>query len=139
MHFPLLRLNDSHVRKFRSPGELRLMSRKYFDEGDFKRGTFFIDSRGMRYAMIEAHFVRNSLNPFRWFRSSPAIVVDIEVGAPSQLTLDEVKETVINCVVKHRWYRQGHQSEVIFRNMITSAKNCLEVIEAISFYGEWQG
>jgi len=115
------------------------MSKKYFDKGDFKRGAFFIDSIGMRYDMIEAHFARNSMNPARWFRSSPAIVVNIEVGAPIQLTLDEVKETVINHVVNNGWYRQGHQSKADFQNMISDAKDFKEVIEAISFYGDWQG
>ncbi|MDO3510258.1 hypothetical protein [Ralstonia pseudosolanacearum] len=115
------------------------MSKKYFDQGDFKKGAFFIDSTGARYELIEAHFVRGSLNPVRWFRPSPAIIVDIEIGPPSQLTLDQVKETVISYVIRYRWYHQGHQSESEFRNMITSAQSYLDLIKMISFYGTWQG
>lgn len=115
------------------------MSKKYFDQGDFKKDTFFIDSTGARYELVKAYFVRNSLNPLRWFRSSPAIIVEIKVGPAIQLTLDEVKEIVISHVIRHRWFHQGSQSESEFRNMISNACNFINVINLISFYGKWQG
>lgn len=40
MKYPLLRLNKFHIRKFQSENELKLMSQKYFDEGNFKVDTF---------------------------------------------------------------------------------------------------
>ena len=116
------------------------MTKKSFNKGDFKRRAFFIDSNGMRYALVDVHFSRYSLNPVDWFfPQSPPIVVDIEVGEATQLALGEMKEVIINLVVRHRWYRQGDQSESEFRKMIVGAKNYLEIIEMISFYGHWQG
>ncbi|ANE56672.1 hypothetical protein [Methylomonas sp. DH-1] len=139
MKYPLLRLNKFHIRKFQSENELKLMSQKYFDEGNFKVDTFFIDSSGFRYALIDVRKERNSLNPFRWFRSSPAIVVDIIVSQPVQLSLDNMKKTIFELVVKNEWHRQGYQNESEFHDMIYAAKSYREIIDMISFYGKWQG
>lgn len=140
MKFPVLRINDLHIRKFRSLAELRLMSQKYFElRGFCGKGTFFIDLEGVRYDLINVKRIRRSLNPIRWFRPSLAILVDSQVGTPTQLTLDEVKKTVCDLVVKNGWYRQGEQSAPGFRSMINSANSFVEIVEKISFYGRWQG
>jgi len=140
MHFPVLRVNESHIRQFRSLDELSRMTRKYFDLGGFKRDAYFIDSEGKKFAIENVTANRRSWHIAYWFGPSPAIIVDVAVGMPTQqLTLDEMKSLVIDLVVKNRWYRQGGETEKKFRNAFEGFQSIAELMKHISFYGEWQG
>lgn len=138
--FPVLRINPSHILRFRSAGEMRRMSQNYFDTGDFKRNAFLIDSAGRRYAILDVVKRRLSWNPLIQIgRRSPAIIVDYHLGPPAQLTLDDIKRLIVDLVVAHRWYRQGYESERQFRSAFMSFHSFVELLDNISFYGKWQG
>lgn len=139
MEYPILRVNRCHIRKFSSEKELRLMSQKYFDDGDFRREAFIIDSSGNRYPLLDVTRVRHSWNPFRWFRPSPAIIVDVRVGSPSSLPLREAKDLIVKLVTANEWYTQSDQSASEFSREIRAATTHRELIDKISFYGKWQG
>jgi hypothetical protein len=139
MKFPILRINNDHIRKFNSLAELKLMSQRYLDEGRFKKQAFFIDSSGFRYDLREVKKVRGSRNPLRWFRPSPAIVVEVDAGSPTQITLEKAKDLILGLVLKNGWHHQGSQSESEFREMLDQATSFRGLIDLISFYGEWQG
>ncbi len=115
------------------------MSQKYFDEGLFRKDAYFIDAAGFRYDLKEVKKVRNSRNPLHWFRPSPAIVVDVELKSPTSIELNATKELLISLVVMHGWHSQGDQSAPKFKKMIDAAHSFHELINLISFYGEWQG
>lgn len=139
MTFPVLRINKGHIRKFDSPSQLRLMSKKYLDKGDFKKETFFIDADGNRFSLANILSVRRSLNPLRWFRSSPAIVVDFEIQHEGSLSLPQIKNIVSVTVVENKWFGQGHQTQRQFEKMIDDAASIRDLFHSISYYGEWQG
>lgn len=139
MQFPVLRMNESHIMRFNSPVELVRMTRKYFELGLFARGTYFIDSLGDKYLLKSVNIKRRSWHISYWFAPSPAIIVDIALEAPIPLTLDEIKENVINLVIKNGWYRQGSETEHSFRSSFVEFQSITQLIDNISFYGEWQG
>ena len=139
MKFPVLRMNEFHIRRFRSLSELELMSEEYFKDGKFGHEAFFIDSEGIKWTLVQARRKRRSLNPFRWFRESPAIIVDNQVERAALLTMDEVKNTILTLGIKEKWFRQGHQTETQFRHMIADAHSIPDIIDRISFYGDWVG
>lgn len=139
MNFPVLRINEFHIRRFQSPSELKLMSQKYLENNKFKEKTFFIDSKGIKWTLLDTRWKRKSLNPFRWSRRSPAIIIDHKIEQSIQLTIDDIKNIILTMVLKEKWHRQGHQSEAQFRNMIADTNSIPEIINAISFYGDWVG
>lgn len=140
LEFPVLRINPSHILRFRSQGEMRRMSQNYFDAGDFKRNAFFLDSAGRRYDVLDVVKRRNSWNPLiQVGRRSPAIIVDYMLGPPAQLQLDEIKRLIVNLVIDHGWYRQGDETEEQFRTAFQGFGSLAELMDNISFYGKWQG
>jgi len=139
MHFPVLRINELHIRRFRSSSELTRMTQKYFDLGGFRRDAFFIDSEGNKFAIESVTAKRRSWHIAYWFGPSPAIIVDVVVGKPTQLALGEIKSLVIDLVMKNRWYRQGGESEKKFLKEFEGFRSIADLIDHISFYGKWQG
>lgn len=139
MSFPVIRINKNHIRKFDSLSELRLMSKKYLDKGDFMKGTFFIDAEGKKFSLVNILSVRRSMNPLRWFRSSPAVVVDCELRHDGSLSLAQIKDLVSSAVAENGWFSQGHQTQRQFEKMIDDAGSICQLFSSISFYGEWQG
>jgi len=139
LRFPILRLNDSHIRRFRSLPELRRMTQRYFDRGDYKQGAFLIDSLGRRFPIQSVRKVGRSWHPAFWFAPSPAILVEIELGEPAQLTLDEIKALIVDRVCRKHWYRQGGETEGEFRTSFDRLESVSEVMANVSFYGVWQG
>ena len=140
LRFPILRMNPFHILRFRSQSELRRMSQNYFDAGDFKRNAILIDSAARQYVVVDVAKVRRSWNPLiQLGRRSPAILVNYVLGPPTQLQLDEIKQLVVDLVVRHRWYRQGHETEDEFRTAFMSFDSLSALMENISFYGKWQG
>ncbi len=115
------------------------MSQKYLENNKFKEKTFFIDSKGIKWTLLDTRWKRKSLNPFRWSRRSPAIIIDHKIEQSIQLTIDDIKNIILTMVLKEKWHRQGHQSEAQFRNMIADTNSIPEIINAISFYGDWVG
>lgn len=115
------------------------MTQKYFALGGFKRDAYFIDSEGKKFPIENITANRRSWHVAYWFGPSPAIIVDVAVGAPTQLTLDQIKSLVIDLVVKNRWNRQGGETEKKFRKAFGEFRSIAELIDHISFYGEWQG
>lgn len=140
LHFPVLRINDSNILRFRSERDMRRMSQNYFDAGDFKRGAFIIDSQGKRHGVVDVVKRRTSYNPLIQIgRRSPAIIVDYVLSPPTQLTLDEIKRVIVTLIAEHGWYRQGNETEKQFRTAFSSFGSLAELMENISFYGKWQG
>lgn len=139
MQFPVLRVNELHIRRFQSSDELHRMTEKYFDLGGFKQGAFFIDSEGKKFPIKNVTKKRRSWHIGYWFAPSPAIIVDISIGRPTQLSLDEIKRLIIDLVVKNRWYSQGGEDEKEFRKAFEGFQSIAELMDNISFYGKWQG
>jgi len=140
MEFPVIRMNDSHIRQFDSEKELRVMWQKYLKQQTDNTGTFFIDVKGNRYEQVGVSKIRKTINPLRWFGpAGAAIIVDVQVKKTTKLNIDEIKNLLINIIVKHHWYRRGGQNEQQFRDMINNSKTTKELFEKISFYGKWQG
>lgn len=139
MKFPIIRLNKLHLRKFRSKAELSLMSEKYFIKGSFCKNAIIIDSTGSQFSIEKVVKLRKSINPLRWFRSSPAIVVEVQARQIGVLSLDETKNKVIDLVTANNWNVQGSQSANEFREYVVGAQSFEKLFEKLSFYGKWQG
>jgi hypothetical protein len=139
MRFPVLRINDHHIRKFRTFDDFRVMAQKSFDVGDFARGAIILDSSGDKYEVEHVTKLRNSRNPLHWFRPSRAIVVDTHLGPAYPIKLEEAKQLISDLVIGRKWYSQGGQTEDQFREYIRDAKTFTELMNRISFYGTWQG
>ena len=103
------------------------------------RRGYLIDSSGSRFPITRVRKIRRSWHPAFWFAPSPAIVVEVSVGKPTQLSLDEIKATIVDLVCRNHWYRQGGESEAAFRNALDNCQSIAEVMENISFYGDWKG
>ena len=139
LRFPVLRFNDAHIRKFKTQHELNRTTQRYLDQGELNRRGYLIDSSGSRFPITRVRKIRRSWHPAFWFAPSPAIVVEVSVGKPTQLSLDEIKATIVDLVCRNHWYRQGGESEAAFRNALDNCQSIAEVMENISFYGDWKG
>jgi len=139
MRFPVLRINESNVRRFDHPRELSTLTKQFLDQGGFKEVTHFIDSHARSFAVESVKKLRRSRNPLYWFAPSPIQVVEIEIGCPTQLEFDEVKRLVADLIIRKGWYRQGGESRDEFHKGFAAITNLDDLMKNISAYGSWQG
>jgi hypothetical protein len=115
------------------------MTQRHFDRADYKQGAFIVDSSGTRFPIKDVRRVGRSWHPAFWFAPSPAVLVEIELGEPAQLTLEEIKALIVERVCRDRWYQQGGETEAEFRHAFDQLRSVSEVMANVSFYGDWQG
>ena len=138
--FPVLRFDDRSIQRFDSPADLNIGTEATaFEESDSRRnGPFVIDSDCSKFPIRKVMLVRRSLKPGYWFAPKPVFVLRTEFGAPTPMTFEEARRLVIDTVIRHRWYRQGGESEPRFRRAFEAMNDWSEVLRAISLYGRRQ-
>lgn len=101
--------------------------------------AYIIDSNCRQFPIRGVNELRRSWHPAYWFAPSAAVLVEYNLDDPVQLSLDQVKATIVDLVCSNDWFQQGGESEQSFRGAFASMQTIENVMENISFYGEWQG
>ena len=125
LRFPVLRYNDAYIRKFKTQHELSRTTQRHLDRGDLSERAYLIDSSGSRFPITKVRRIRRSWHPAYWFAPSPAILVEVSVGKPKELSLNEIKALIVDLVCRNHWYKQGGESEAAERKTCDSNRLCL--------------
>jgi hypothetical protein len=134
--YPVLRLNERGVRKARRPADLRLMPQPYFAAGGFQGGSFIIDSSCRKYEVLEIRALRRSYNLTYLITGKHRMyVVDYELGPPVQLSFVEARATVIDLIVRKRWYGQGGETRAKFVARLEACSSMPELMATQEGYG----
>jgi hypothetical protein len=139
MKFPVLHISDTHIAKIQNQERLGWTSQKYYDMGGLKKNTRLIDIDGNEYVVENVVKRRRSWNPLNWLAPSPIILVNLYVSRQRKMAFEQIRNCVLDKVIKKKWFRQGGQNETQFRDMINETKTIAELFEKISFYGKFQG
>lgn len=140
MRLPAFRINDRHVWLIEASERLRRSTQETLAK--LKQNTYFIDADCRKYAVID---VINrgrkweSYLPYPLGARLTVIKVEYVLDEPIQLSFDEVKQLIVELVVRKKWYRQGDQTEQEFRAMVAALKSMEELAAKISAYGEYVG
>jgi hypothetical protein len=135
---PLLRFNEQHILRISSKYRFWGMSDQFFDEGGFGFPTCFIDSNLNHFEILNVSKKRLSYNLIDmtgWVEQKFRYRVDYELSAPVQFSFQEAKKTIVDLVVRKRWYAQGGQTKARFMNAFDKFTRMEQMIGNISAYG----
>lgn len=111
------------------------MPETFFTGGGFRSATYMIDSQCRKYEVLDVKAGRQAFDLFRLLWKHPMYVVEYELGPPVQLSFEEARDGVIDLIVRHRWYLQGHETRPKFVQRSGSYGSMKEFIDNISLYG----
>lgn len=136
LDYPVLRMNERGVLKAKSARKLRLMPELFFERGGFEGETSLLDLNCKKFVVLEIEKRRRSWDLDYLLGPHKMYVVEYKISQPTQLSFEQARDTVMQLILRKRWYGQGGESREEFSRRFTSYRSMQEAIDSISGYGK---
>jgi hypothetical protein len=135
--WPVLRINDKHVRRFDGARDLVVESEYFLAHGAYEAGTSLIDARGQQFEVMAVRKLRPSYSWKYWGAKHRAWVIALDLKLRQTMSLEDVKKMLVSVITEHRWHLQGDYTHEAIALEINAARSLEHLYKGISFFGKW--
>ena len=134
LRYPVLIYTPNYMLGgLKAPADLLVAGNENFEDGCFENAVI-IDANGDRFEVTQARKVKKALSIWTFLEFDNSIWVDLDLSEPKRLSLEEVKQEVIDVAIGNRFVLGSSNTKKSWQESIRSMSSIQDVINRVSSY-----